>query len=1702
MVKHLLIVLLSLISTFSYSQYGNEWIDYSQRYVTFPIHQKGLYRISYETIQQSIIPIDAINHNQLQLFGRNKQQPIYVELNGDATFDPGDYILFFADKNDGWNDSSLYLNPQTVASPYINLYNDTINYFLSWSTSTNNLRFTDQLATNYTAYNPGDFVMSLFNQNYTNAYLEGETIQSIISSSFYVAGEGFGLGQFNGVNGYQLNLAATTPFPFTGANAPSCKFIGLVTTTASASVSTPGSPNHHTRFKINNQTVFDETGFGCFQFRADVDFPPSLLTANTPVTWEIVGDLPVATQYQGITHYSIKYPRVPNFNTQNDCDFFAVNSTQNMIRLDMNPIANAPNPIYFSFGTQPKRLIPEVVNGQHVILLPNNTFGKETRVVGYDRSTAFNITQLEPVNGNGYFTNYLSQNIEKAYIIINPAVLNDGANAYKTYRQSISGGNHNVLKVNVEELFLQYGGGVKKHISGIRNFVHQVYAESTDKPVALFLIGKGIANDIVRFNATNWQQNLIPTFGYPSSDLLITSNLPGTTKYAPLVPTGRLSALENQDIFNYLTKMEEYESQQDFTDIYDSPNKDWQKHIVHLVGGTDLNQQAQFNAQMTMMKYTIERDLFAGKVHTIKRDSDDPIPPNQLQSIMNRIEEGVSMMTYYGHHGIGDNGFEINLDDVNNWGNQGKYPLMLVNSCYNGDIFKPGMNSSSEYFVGAQNVGAIGYISSSHTGLHPIVGQYSNRFYLELGRYGYGKTIGEHMVRTINAIPDVNHYQYLAQEFTVTQMLLHGDPAIRINWHPKPEIELTAENVRLFPNTIDLSVDSLELQVVVKNLGQSITDTLIVEIRRNFPGSDMDSVYFIKRPRLDYTDTIRHKMPLQPSISAGLNSFEVKVDIPSMYPEIYDELNNNQIVQQFMINLNGILPVAPYDFAVIPWDTVTLVASTINPLADFNTYRFEIDTTDLFNSPFKRHALVSGLGGVKKVHMNQWNQSFTFTDSTVYFWRVAIDSDTAQWAESSFQYIPGKSGWGQDHFFQFKKNNFNNVVYDRSIRQRTMSPDSVLIRIDSYNDTRLENAWYIEGTMQDYATCGGMPQLHVAVIDPVTIQPWQTNYNGQHPGNDFGNVMGCRGRSEKYFIFWQNDAQSLQNFQNMVLNSVPDGHHLLIWAPVEAMYDQWDALSPSMYSTFAALGSDSIIQGRQNGTFAFYVKKGVHSTMQEKVMNVGVPDGVGAESGFSHASVELFIQSAVDRGREVSTLIGPAFEWKEVFWKQKSLDGINNADTTRLILQPYTWEMQPGTPINLLFTNNDSLQNLQGQINATTYPYLRLTAEYKDSVSFTPAQVDYWHVLYDWVPEAAIDGSNGYYFSHLNDSIFEGQNLAFSVPIRNVWTVPMDSLLVKYWVVDNNNVTHPISYARQDSLRIGGTLHDTVHFTSAGLKGFSSLWMEVNPYINGSLYQKDQPEQLHFNNVLQFPFHVNNDNVNPILDVTFDGRHILNGDIINPKAEIVISLKDENPYLVMNSDADTTLFGIYLTPPNGQMERIPFIKNGEPNMHWTPAENNYKRFKINYPANFTQDGKYRLTVQGSDRSGNLSGDVQYKVDFEVINGSSITHMMNYPNPFSTSTRFVFTLTGTNVPDDIIIQIMTVSGRVVREITEDQLGPIRIGRNVTEYAWDGRDEFGDQLANGVYLYTVKARINGEDIEHRESGADQYFKKSFGKMYLLR
>ena len=1714
--------------------FGNEWIQYNQSYYSFQVipgnamptslHdqlkiESGIYMIDYTTLVNSGVPVSSFSSDNIQVFGKEKEIPLYINDGGDNSFDNGDYIYFYTERNDGWLDSSIYETTDAIGNPYYSIASDTLEYFFTWNNSTNNLRFAEEDNSTFTNFTPADYILYTKWYAYHHQYREGKRL-SQGSSSFYTLGEGWSSTLVNGVNGYNWALGNTTILhPFQGVGAPDVTFNAM--TIGASNAPYTGLGNHHCEWTIGSTDfpLADSIWIGYTGLNLTKQFPVSILpaTGTSNLKSKIIGDQGATTDFQSISHWSFKYPRKVQFNGENKVEFNVVNSmTESKIRLDISNIS-FNNPIVFVFGDTPKKVKVSPNGIFHTTLISNSSNGNEQHVVYQDSSTITSVTLLTPVNGNGTFTDFGSiANKESALLMITHPRLQTASDEYVTYRQSVEGGNYNVIDANIIELYQQFGGGIKTHINGIRRFSHFIYSNSTQKPVGLFLVGKGLKKATVgnlvgtRKNTVYYAESLIPSFGEPPSDICITANLEGTYKWSPLIPTGRISARSNTELSDYLNKVKLFDAAQDSTHVYNTHTKDWQKQVIHFAGGSSTSQQNQFQFYLNGMRDIIADSLFGANTTSVYKTNSDPLDPTILNSITDRITNGVSLMTYFGHASGNNSGFEINLDEPGSWNNLGKYPIMLVNSCYNGNIFQF-LNSYSEKFVQEPLYGAIGYIAAVNVGYDIYLNQYSNRLYQQFSRYSYGSTVAQAMKNNIESIESPNNINNLYLETTCTQMVFNGDPMIHLNSHIKPEIELLKENVWFTPEDLNLTVDSIEVHININNLGRSVTDTFSLEIIRDFPSSEIDSIYHFRIPNLHYQREFTFKVPLQPNISLGLNTFNISVDLPSKIDEVYDEINNNQIIKTLFLDIDGIIPVIPHKFAVVPNDSVTVKASTNNPIADFNTYRFEIDTIDFVNSPspMHRYSIVSGFGGVKEVNPSDWiltsspsmDGELVCEDSVVYFWRVSIAGDT-NWRESSFQYIPGKSGWGQDHFFQFKENNFNSIEYNRTNRIREFSPKiSELSCTVTHATPAYDSQYSLNLIQQEYGPCGYAPTLHVAVIDPVTHESWGTKFTDasgtvHNPTHDFGNINNngaCRNRVEKYFLFREGDATQLAAFQNMVNNEVPDGHYLLIYSPIYTRYDYWNALdSVNMYSTFANLGSDSIIPGRANLPFAFFVKKGDPTSVVEKNSQFQGDD----------FTITANLIGPLNAGAELSPIIGPTTEWGSLHWKQDPLE-MNTHDSTILTIKTYDQAGVFQNQIDTLFSNNDSIINLNTIVDASQYPFIRLEASYSDTTTLTPAQIDRWHVLYSPVPEAAIDGASGYTWTASGDTVMEGVPIYFAVDVKNIYTVDMDSLLVNYWIEDASHVLHPINYPRQDSLLVNGTLRDTILIPTLGLGGPNILWMEINPYINGSTVITDQAEQEHFNNILQFPFSVEPDDENPLLDVTFNGNHILNGDIIDPNSEIYITLKDDNEFLIMDNISDTSNFGIYLTNPLGTQERIPFVdQTGATIMQWTPANSQNKRFKIVWPTLFEMDGIYSLYVQGTDRSGNVSGDIEYRVNFEVIHETTITNMMNYPNPFSTSTRFVFTLTGTESPDDIMIQVMTVSGRIVRTITEDELGPIQIGRNITEFAWDGTDEFGDPLANGVYLYTIKVKLNGEEIKHRESGADKYFKKEFGKMYLLR
>jgi hypothetical protein len=284
-------------------------------------------------------------------------------------------------------------------------------------------------------------------------------------------------------------------------------------------------------------------------------------------------------------------------------------------------------------------------------------------------------------------------------------------------------------------------------------------------------------------------------------------------------------------------------------------------------------------------------------------------------------------------------------------------------------------------------------------------------------------------------------------------------------------------------------------------------------------------------------------------------------------------------------------------------------------------------------------------------------------------------------------------------------------------------------------------------------------------------------------------------------------------------------------------------------------------------------------------------------------------------------------------------------------------------------------------------------------------------------------------------------------------------------------------------------------FDTKELQGLYSLYLMVNP-------DDDQPEKHLFNNFIYKNIFIRKDDEAPWLDVTFDGVHILNRDIVSAKPNIAIKINDNNKFLPILKQ-DSVVLNIRFPD-----QSIRNYQLGSDSARFTASDLSagINELLINLLPSLSLDGEYELSVgakQGSVEQDKLFKT--YRINFTVINKPMISNMFNYPNPFTTSTAFVFTLTGSEIPQNIRIQIMTISGKVIREITKNELGTLRIGRNITEYKWDGTDQYGNQLGNGVYLYRVITNLNGKKLDKYEesnSGTDKYFTNGYGKMYLMR
>lgn len=202
------------------------------------------------------------------------------------------------------------------------------------------------------------------------------------------------------------------------------------------------------------------------------------------------------------------------------------------------------------------------------------------------------------------------------------------------------------------------------------------------------------------------------------------------------------------------------------------------------------------------------------------------------------------------------------------------------------------------------------------------------------------------------------------------------------------------------------------------------------------------------------------------------------------------------------------------------------------------------------------------------------------------------------------------------------------------------------------------------------------------------------------------------------------------------------------------------------------------------------------------------------------------------------------------------------------------------------------------------------------------------------------------------------------------------------------------------------------------------------------------------------------DRLNPLLEVTFDGRRLTDGALVSPSPLIRVVVTDEDRYRIRQ---DTVGIDLLLRRPCSGCD-FQRVTLAGPQVRWQPADSD-NRFVLDYRPQNLPDGLYALQVQATDVSGNRAGPTPYEITFRVKSEDSLSGLRAMPNPFSLQTHFQFTLTGRDSVGTGRILVYNLTGQVVRELSQ----AVRIGENFVE--WDGRDGGGVPLANGLYVYQL-------------------------------
>ncbi|MFN8337050.1 MAG: C25 family cysteine peptidase [Cyclobacteriaceae bacterium] len=1624
--KRLIFTFFGLFSAFSgFSQYGNEWVKFNQPYYKISVAKDGLYRLTTSDLQNAGFPVATTNPQQVQIFHRGIEQQIRVAGELDGIFNAGDYIEFYGEKNTGFSDRELY-KPSTQPHQYYNLYSDTTAYFLTVSSTTPGLRMSFFSEVNFglpaeTSHTDEKLLLI------TNDYSTGARYLNFIQNTFFETGEGWTGSELTTGNSLTYTVTDISNTSQSSGN-PILEVQVTGRQEASHNVEIWVGPSAPSRL-FGQQSLYGS----------------EVVTLSGELNWADIGpDGKLFVQVKSVgtgSRLSASYIRLQYPQT-----FNAAGATEKVFRLNPNPgnksyleILNAaPNTQLFDI-TEPNNVVAIDPKGTTTLKpVIDNTFSSRKIFA----TSVFSTPVIKRIS-------FRNINPAGEYVIISNKALmkpaapyTDPVKAYAAYRTSAEGGSYDTLTVEMDQLYNQFNYGEISPLA-ITRFMR--YLVEQGNPKYLFLIGKGL--DVWygyhRNPSAFVLKDLVPTAGMPASDIYFTAGLVSSNVNEPAVATGRITASTPQEVAAYLNKVKEMEARP-FDGL-------WRKDILHLSGGIKPGEPEIFASYLRQVEPYAEGYYLGGHVTAISK-KDIGL---ELFNVSDYVNKGLNLVTLFGHSSPGQNDVNIGFVSAPDLGynNPGKYPMFLINGCNAGDFFAT-TTRYGEDWINTPNKGAVGFMANTSFGYEYYLNRYSEAFY----SIAYSDSVFIH-----KGIGDVQ--KELVRQTTendgslqmvvqAQQMLLLGDPAVSLFGANKPDYEINTANIFAESYTADPITavsDSFALKIVVRNFGRAKEDTLDIRVKRLLSDNTVINYDSTFQPVL-YSDTLTFNIP-RDSKGAGNNTFTITLDPDNRAVESNE--NNNVTDFSLLVPLNAARGLYPQGFSIVNTLNTNLIVQSTNPLDEARDFVIELDTTDRFDSPFIQEFAVNGKIITQSVNL------ISTVDTLAYYWRVKLaqpaENESGDWAINSFTYIKnGPEGWAQIDFPQYGSNEtigltknqegkrleLQETVTSISIKTlgvnypgyvtntalpRTYHPElSVKVNDSEYHPVSLITATPGLGCRKNSISLLAFNKTTALPYMPVDVQYPDARACGKRPeiitNYTTSDIIGGDGKDIIAYI-----------------NNVAVGDSVILFSLGSPGYTSWPAAATTKLAELG-ISSGQLAALQPGEPVVIFSRKGSAPGTAVIKRTSGTP----AES--QSLTVNASVTGRHTSGEMKSVVIGPATAWQKISFKGNVSEvPVTDQFTFDVIGISLTGLKTP------LFTNITTTALNIGALNPVQYPYLQLIFHAKDEINLTSPQLDKWIVEYT----PAAEGVLTYTGAAVTQNLVEGETFTGTYGFMNISGKQFDdSLMVQYTLYNKALHSSDIRTKRILAPAPGEETTFDLSYATDNKAGLNDIRVYVNPRV--------LPELYYDNNVLVLPdfLNVQGDIFNPVVDVTIDGRYVVDGDYVSASPKIVVKVWDENP---VRFKTDTTGVELFLKYPGDNDFTAVFFSRTD--IQWFAATT-VSDFRVEFNPLGLPEGTYTLKVNAEDANGNAGGPEPYVVTFVVLSDNSVVIEKPYPNPAQNDVFFTIVITGDQQPDVMILEILNANGQPVATFTKRGLF---VGTNVL--TWQRQNAAGNMVPNGMYLYRM-------------------------------